>query len=500
MKIVDISRGIPTDLGQSDTYWVYNGLDCCATAAVLDSLKPKILGDNSRGAIYALEQNLQAPVLEMNLRGFLIDPALRNKWIFEHQAKALKLQNILDQFTRAFWHQDLNVNSPKQMKAFFYGFMSMPAKTKRNKETGKMELTCDRDALESWLPYHDAKPFIKLILALRGVLKALSTMTSEIDPDGRFRTSFNIAGTNTGRFSSSSNAFGSGSNIQNITQALRQMFIADKGKKIAYIDLEQAESKLVAYCSGDQAYIDACESGDPHTIVTRMVWPDMEWTGDSSLDRAIADDHDNLFYRHFTYRDMAKRGGHLTNYFGPPYTMSKGLKIPIQLAERFQESYFNAFPGISDWQSWCAERIQTENSLVTPYGRVIQFFGRVRDDSVIRRAISSVPQSSVGDYLNTGMLNTWRMVPEVQLLVQLHDAVCIQYDDISDEHEAHCINSVVKQLTQTIEVTDINGTTRPMSILTDTVTGWNWSYASKTNPDGLKKWRGTDDRKRTTNT
>lgn len=101
MKLVDISKGIPSDLTGSDQYWVYNGLDCCATHGVLDALLPKIQGDNQRSAIYELEKALQAPVLEMNLRGFKIDQVLRTKWILEYKQKALQLQNMLDQFTDA---------------------------------------------------------------------------------------------------------------------------------------------------------------------------------------------------------------------------------------------------------------------------------------------------------------------------------------------------------------------------------------------------------------
>jgi DNA polymerase I-like protein with 3'-5' exonuclease and polymerase domains len=48
------------------------------------------------------------------------------------------------------------------------------------------------------------------------------------------RTSYNIAGTRTGRLSSSFSEFGaSGTNFQNIEERLREIFVADPGHKLA---------------------------------------------------------------------------------------------------------------------------------------------------------------------------------------------------------------------------------------------------------------------------
>ena len=86
------------------------------------------------------------------------------------------------------------------------------------------------------------------------------------------------------------------------------MFVADPGFKICGIDLEQAESREVGWLSGiicgDWSYLDACYSGDLHTLVARTAWPELPWTDDAKLDRAVAD---TPFYRHLTYRDMAKK-------------------------------------------------------------------------------------------------------------------------------------------------------------------------------------------------
>jgi hypothetical protein len=56
---------------ETERLWIYNGLDCCVTLEVLEEILPQL--DNLTGGVYALSRALQGPVLEMNMRGVLID-------------------------------------------------------------------------------------------------------------------------------------------------------------------------------------------------------------------------------------------------------------------------------------------------------------------------------------------------------------------------------------------------------------------------------------------
>ena len=200
----------------------------------------------------------------------------------------------------------------------------------------------------------------------------------------------------------SKNAFGGGTNNQNLTDEMREMFIPDEGKKLAYADLEQAESKAVARLSGDEAYIKACDSGDLHTFVSRMIWPGLGWDMNLKHDKEIAEQQ---FYRHFSYRDMSKRGGHLTNYKGKPATMSHHLKITLDLATRFQNSYFQAFPGIPEWHGRVARDLATHSKMTTKLGFMRWFFGRLQDEATIREAVAFEPQVSGRDDPQRGALS-----------------------------------------------------------------------------------------------
>jgi len=71
---------------------------------------------------------------------------------------------------------------------------------------------------------------------MREIQKKIDFLKTGVDPDGRIRTSYNIPGTNTGRFSSSYSEFGTGGNLQNVEESLRSVFIADWGWKFAKFD------------------------------------------------------------------------------------------------------------------------------------------------------------------------------------------------------------------------------------------------------------------------
>lgn len=475
---------------------VYNGLDCCITSEVYEALRKQY---NAPPLIYDFERALQAPALEMMLRGFKVDNTRRMDMIGKLQLQVSKLQNILDQYAHAVWDKPLNPNSPKQLIDFFYHKMKLPEQYSHKK--GQSKLSTDREALEALELYFYAKPIIACILAIRDVKKQLSVLETEIDSDLRMRTSYNIAGTETGRWSSSSSAYGVGTNLQNIARDLRLIFIADPGMKLYGIDLEQAESREVGWLCGtlfgDWSYLDACLSGDLHTTVARMAYPALHWTGDPKKDRAIAE---AIAYRTYSYRDLSKKLGHGSNYYGKPATMARHAKIPVKDAENFQHNYFSGFPGIPRWHRHTAHQIQTTHQISTVFGRSRLFFGRPNDDATLREAIAFAPQGATGDRMNLGLWRLWHhMGKEIQLLGQVHDAVYFQAPDLGSEYEADVIRRALGYIE--ISMTDPKSG-RSYSVPGEAKTGWNWGdfnddlARGPLNLEGLKKFKGSDTRTR----
>jgi DNA polymerase I-like protein with 3'-5' exonuclease and polymerase domains len=461
---------------------VYNGLDSCVTLEVLEALLPQLNEVTER--VYDFERALQAPILEMQCRGVLVDQTERTKVYAYYEEIRDRLQEVFDAIvTEGLGISPINVGSWQQKQYLLYEILRLPPV----REKGKV--TTNRKALEKLRSNFYAEPICNHILALQDVRKKLGFLKTGIDPDGRIRTSFNIGGTETGRLSSYQSCFGTGTNLQNITGEMRRIFVADPGKKFAYIDLEQAEARgvgaIIWNLFGDSQYLDFCESGDLHTAVCIMTWPDLGWTHDAQTNKAIAK---RKFYREFDYRDASKRLGHASNYLGKPPHISREVRIPLPLVVSFQRNYFDAFPGITKWHDHVRSKLIRDGYITTFLGRQRYFFGRRYDEETVREAIAYEPQSAIADIINTGMLRLWR-ANICEILIQVHDALLIQYPE---EMEDEVVPAAQRLLT--VDVPLMHGKT--LRIPTEAEVGWNWGKGSKSNVDGLVPYSGHDPRHR----
>lgn len=473
-----------------DNDQIYNALDCCLTLEIFEELTA--LG--APPPVYSFSRALQAPALAMMQRGFRIDEYERQKGLEALRAQRETLMVVLQEFSAAVWDRPLNPASPKQLSEFFYRTMGLPVQF--NFSHGQKKPSTNRECLEALTLYLHARPIVNVILAIRDLDGNIEDFEQGLE-GGRFYTSFNIAGTETWRFSSSKSSRGTGGNIQNKRRdddiaegalSLRRPFIADPGWKLCEIDLEQAESREVGWSCwclfGDPAYLDACESGDLHTNVARMTWPELPWTGEPKADRAIAE---RLFYRNNTYRDMSKKEGHASNYYGQPFTIARQMKVPQKMVQEFQGRYFAAFPGIPRWHRHTAQELQTIHRITNSFGASRMFFGRPNDDTTLREAIAHGPQSSTAMRTNLGMWRIWRRMPGVELLAQKHDSVTFQFpEDWGDVAIGPACN---------LMSTPLQHAGRTFDVPCEAKVGWNWGrYDPKLNPNGMRKWTGEDRR------
>lgn len=496
----------PSPTGVTEGLHVYNALDCCITLEVLDAILPQL--DEVTSKTYDFERALQGPILEMECRGVRIDRGRISSVRERLQRDLAQVQESFDELcTLGLGIPPVNANSPKQMEELFYSVLQIKP-IKKRKQNGTYGPSTDRKALEKLRGFFFAEPLVNHILAIRDIRKKLGVLATGIDPDGRIRTSYNIAGTDTGRLSSYESSFGSGTNLQNITDELREIFVADKGKKLAYIDRAQIQSRIVgAICwnlgcrgeiEGDYGtYLDFCESGDLHTGVCMMTWRDKPWqlAGLPALtdkeaykhNRAIANEQ---FYRVDSYRQASKKLGHATNFLGKPPQVSLQTKVPMELVADFQSRYFQGFPEIKGWHAWLRRKLIADHHITTMAGRRRYFFGRPWDDETVRQAAAYEPQD-VEAYINqTGMLRLWQAsIPGVDILIPVHDAIIVQYPE---EQEDELIPKILDAMY--VELPLMNG--RSFIVPNDVQVGWNWAHAGDHNPDGLKDYKGHDARRR----
>lgn len=192
-----------------DQYWTYNCKDVCVTFEVAMVLE-NLLDHVGRRDQYEFMATTAKSALRSMLRGMRIDQKSRS-------VVAGELMQAISEYD-ALIHDivgfPLNVGSHKQMQEYFYSDLKLPVQIDRKTKRP----TLNAKALVSLAEKEPLlRPLIDLIEKKRSLGVFLSTFClMPLDTDGRMRCSFNVCGTETMRFSSSENAFGSGGNLQNI--------------------------------------------------------------------------------------------------------------------------------------------------------------------------------------------------------------------------------------------------------------------------------------------
>jgi DNA polymerase I-like protein with 3'-5' exonuclease and polymerase domains len=495
--------------------WAYNCMDCCVTAGVVEALLPKLTPVTAR--TYAFERAVQAPAFAMMRRGVLVDKQARDGAIArvgrELRASAARtnklpeVATIWDAFElntgfcqkreagkRHRWPKGepdetrrckdcnaarrkrapFNPGSWQQVWRLLYTLHGVPKQ--KNK---KREYSVDDEVLErigrKWPKYRRITDGVR---EAKGLQKQLGFLKSRLSPSGRMHSSFNVGAAWTGRFSSSEAPTKVGTNLQNIAEKNRHIFIADPGMKLGYFDLKQAESLEVAYDAEDEAYIQAHLSGDVHTFVARMLWPNLPWTGVLADDKIVAGAPAE-FDKDHSWRYNAKRSQHGLNYMLTPRGLAIIEHIPLKAAAMVYNAYFQMFPRVKARQMEIAEEVKRKGELTNALGRHCQFFGRMDDDHTIRQAVAFPPQSMVADILDAALWWVWHdLDPErIQLLAQVHDAILFQYPE-GDE-------AVLDEVARRMEIPVKMRGGRTMTIPVDRATGWNWGKRSEKNPRGM---------------
>lgn len=435
--------------------------------------------------------------------------------------------NSNTQKLRLFYHYfgvDLNEETTKHFQDFHppWGRTKGLREYRTRSTNGEYTPGVDRDTLEKLLhrageddseAAYWAQPFLNLCLHHADLAKTLQALNCKLD-QGWFYSSFGCV-TDTGRLSSKkSNYDNRGWNSQNWTPPLRIIFTSPHGQKSATPDYEQIESRMVAarcYLQfGAVRYLAATECGDLHSLACSMVWEDLPWPEDFTVDwtikhgpfpkdmvkaaKALAKQE---AYRGKSRRDCSKTLGHGSNYFGKPANMAKQSHIDLDLVQHYQDVYFAVFPEIRQWHSWIIEQVQVHGEYSTIFGRPRRFFGRPSADATIRKAIAHDGQSPAADYTNRAMLRLHKANLDgslpAELFLQKHDELGMRY---KEEDEQQVTTKMIELMEEHFTLTAPDGSQRDWYVPAEMLVGWNLGHKSDKNPDGLIELRGTDDRVR----
>lgn len=207
--------------GDFTRHMIYNGEDCLRTFECATELRKQITVQGFE-ELWEVEKEKNNLAIEMMTRGVLIDRSRRTEMAFELQFERDRiyawLATIIPQSlvaplasttSKASWW-----SSSDQQKILFYDILGL--KVQKNRKT--KQPTMDAEALESLSTLYPEFSRIWEALSLTRSISVFHNtfISAPLDHDGRMRCSFNTAGTETFRWSSSSNAFGRGTNLQNI--------------------------------------------------------------------------------------------------------------------------------------------------------------------------------------------------------------------------------------------------------------------------------------------
>ncbi len=335
----------------------------------------------------------------------------------ECQAKA---REIYDQSGFEF-----NINSPKQLGDVLFNKLNLPKPVKYGK--GKTISTAV-DVLEGLAAEHEVP---RMVLDYRQLSKLKSTYVDALPAllnscTKRLHTTFNMAGSATGRLSSVN------PNLQNIPirselgREIRAAFVAEPGHVLLAADYSQIELRLLAHFSGDKPLVEAYRTGeDIHTLTASQVF------GVPPL--MVNAEH----------RRRAKAVNFGIVYGLSPFGLSQQLGIDTKEAKRFIEAYFEKYSGVREFIDRTLEQARRDEKVATLFGRVrpipdIHSKNFNLRGFAERTAVNTPLQGTAADLIKLAMIRIDAELRERKLrskmLLQVHDELVFEVpEDEIDE-------------------------------------------------------------------
>lgn len=386
-----------------DQLWRYNCVDCVRTWEV-DEVVAAAVSNLGLDAVNEFQQGMFWPTLKTMTYGIRQDASAKSQMSKELASET----EVKEAFLEKVLGHSINLGSKPQMQGLFYEDLKQPIIL--NKKTKKP--TLDEDAL-SKIAFREPllRPIVKRISELRSIgVFARTFLGARLDVDGRLRCSFNPCGTYTFRYSSSKNAFWTGTNLQNIPKGveakepedlelpnIRKLFVPDPGYTYFDMDLDRADLQVVVWEADD-------------TELKAML-------------REGVDIHEENAKVLGCSRFQAKAWVHGTNYGGGPRTMAQSCGITVHSAELRQRKWFAAHPGIKRWQDHTAAQLSAKGYVENIFGYRWYLFDRPN----LPDALAWQPQSVVGRIINTAWQRIHAQAPHIQVHLQVHDSLAGQF-------------------------------------------------------------------------
>jgi DNA polymerase-1 len=333
-----------------------------------------------------------------------------------------EVQTLQAQLREVAGRDDLNLNSPKQLREILYDErgLSPGKKTKTGYSTDAATLEKIKD---QW------PEFLEPLMRYREVEKLRSTygegLLAEVGDDGRIHATFNQTVARTGRLSSDQ------PNLHNIPvrtdegRQFRKAFVPAPGTTLLVADYNQIELRCIAHLATDPGLIEAFTSGqDIHNATAARVF---------GVDPAAVT---------VEQRSKAKMVSYGLAYGMEAYGLGQRLNIPTEEAAVILDAYFVAFPNVKDYMDRTVIEARERGYTETLFGRrrpipeLMNSNFRVRQAGE-RQAMNAGIQGLAADIFKVALVNIDAALVageyDSRIVLQVHDEVIVEVPD--DERE-----------------------------------------------------------------
>jgi DNA polymerase-1 len=298
------------------------------------------------------------------------------------------------------------------------------------------------DVLEELAAQHEAP---RRVLEYRQLAKLKSTYVDALPQlvspaTGRLHTSYNQAGTSTGRVSSNN------PNLQNIPirtelgREIRAAFITDPGWALLAADYSQIELRLLAHFSEDRLLLEAFRRGDDiHALTAAAVFgvPGEEQTSE--------------------HRRRAKAINDGIGYGNSAFGLSQQLGVSQAEAEEFIHAYFRRYEGVRQYRDGIIEEARRTEIVRTLLGRMRRIPDMHSRDYnargfAERTAINTPLQGSAADLIKLAMIRADRSLKDqnmaARLILQVHDELVLEAPQAEVPQAALLLRKAMEQCFQ----------------------------------------------------
>lgn len=346
-----------------------------------------------------LDRELEPILRKMEKTGIMVDvpyvKQLEQEWQGELDKTAAKIKQLVG--------VDFNIASPKQLGEILFDHLKLPTAGIKRNASG---FSTDANQLELLADKH---PVVPLILTYRELAKLINTYTTPlqqlVDSDSRLHTTYG-ADTSTGRLSSKN------PNLQNIPirteqgRKLRAAFVAAPGYALIGADYSQIELRVVAHLSKDPVMLEAFRNNeDIHAATSKKM----------GVDRRVA--------KVINFSILYGKG---------PHGFARDLKIDLDSARHYIDSYFATHKGVNDWIEETLRFVGTNGYVETlfhhrRYFPTLKGTNPHRYSRLAREAINLPVQGTAAEILKKAMIALDK-IPELKNSMRLtvHDELIFE--------------------------------------------------------------------------